>query len=398
MNKILLITNIYPLQTPENQGTPVCHFFARDWVKLGYIVVVLHVQAVYPAPFYWAAKLFQKFIAAKTGAVIYTRRESQAVKYTQEDVTIYRFPCFKWFPHRSFTRLSLENLKTYFEKQLEGSGFNPDYICAHFPNPMVELLTYFGQKYNAKTCYVSHGDEEILRKIYPDYYVLLSKIDVFGFRSETIKRKFEAMFGNKFRSFICYSGIPESYISENEHSFSNDNHFCYLGSLFELKRVQDTLIALHIAFPNNDFIFDVIGDGQQRSFLEKKSIDLGISNCVLFHGQLSRNEAQEILNQADYFIMISAHEAFGLVYLEAMGKGLITLGTKGQGIDGVIRDGENGYLCESNNPERLAEIITFITKMPIEEKNRISKAAKKTVENLTDIRTAQHYIDSVKYL
>ena len=118
MNKILLITNIYPLQTPENQGTPVCQFFARDWVKLGYIEVLLHVQAVYPAPFYWAAKLLQKFIAAKAGAVIYTRRESQAVKYKQEDVTIYRFPCFKWIPHRSFTRLSLENMKTYFEKQL----------------------------------------------------------------------------------------------------------------------------------------------------------------------------------------------------------------------------------------------------------------------------------------
>lgn len=38
VQNILLISTIYPL--PEgNHGTAVCHFFAREWVKMGYGVL-----------------------------------------------------------------------------------------------------------------------------------------------------------------------------------------------------------------------------------------------------------------------------------------------------------------------------------------------------------------------
>lgn len=43
--------------------------------------------------------------------------------------------------------------------------------------------------------------------------------------------------------------------------------------------------------------------------------------------------------------MVSAHEAFGLVYVEAMAKGCITVATAGQGIDGVIVDGKMVFVC-----------------------------------------------------
>ena len=111
--RILLITNIYPYQVGQNNGTPVCHYFARDWVTLGYEVKVLHVQAVYPYPFYWAAKLFKNFIAAKTGAVVYTERLNRIEKFKWDGVTVYRVPVFKWWPHFKFDKRSLNKLKRY---------------------------------------------------------------------------------------------------------------------------------------------------------------------------------------------------------------------------------------------------------------------------------------------
>lgn len=49
MKNVLLITSIYPrLDSDDNEGTPVCHYFARDWVKLGYRVIVVHTQSVLP--------------------------------------------------------------------------------------------------------------------------------------------------------------------------------------------------------------------------------------------------------------------------------------------------------------------------------------------------------------
>ena len=90
--------------------------------------------------------------------------------------------------------------------------------------------------------------------------------------------------------------------------------------------------------------------------------------------------------------MVSAHEAFGLVYVEAMAKGCITIATKGQGIDGVIIDGVNGFLCESCNPEALAKVIDRIRSLSTEELNSISQKAIETASELTDRKVAETYL------
>lgn len=397
--KILLITNIYPYKSGPNNGTAVCHYFARDWATLGYDVRVLHIQAVYPFLFYWAAKLFKNYIAAKTGAVVYTKRLERIDKFEWDGVIVYRVPVFKWWPHIKFTKRSLHKLKKHIVSEFESIGFAPDYICSHFPNPMLELMSFFKQKYKSKTCFVSHGETDIKGVYKEETEQLLSDVDVFGFRSESIKRRFEADYGKRLRSFICYSGVPENFLSNVNKNFQNEiPHFAFLGSLYELKRVEDTIKALHLAFPDNNFIFDIVGDGKERGNLEQLVERFNLQNCVKFYGNLPRNKAQEVISNADYFVMVSKKEAFGLVYLEAMGKGLISIGTKGQGIDGVIRDAENGFLCESQNPEMLSEKIKKLVALPIDEKIKISVAAQQTTANMTDMKMAEYYINSVKNL
>ena len=153
-----------------------------------------------------------------------------------------------------------------------------------------------------------------------------------------------------------------------------------------------------MAFPDKNFIFDIVGDGQERGNLEQLVERFNLQNCVKFYGNLPRDKAQEVISSADYFVMVSKKEAFGLVYLEAMGKGLLSIGTIGQGIDGVIRDGENGFLCESQNPEKLSDLIKKIVALSNDEKIKISLAAQQTTANMTDIKMAEYYIQSVKNL
>ena len=49
------------------------------------------------------------------------------------------------------------------------------------------------------------------------------------------------------------------------------------------------------------------------------------------------------MEESDVFAMVSSPETFGLVYIEAMAKGCVTIGSKGEGIDGVIVNNENGF-------------------------------------------------------
>ena len=102
MNNILLISTIYPIFDSQNHGTKVCHYFAQDWIKMGYNVRVVHYQAIYPRPFYWIAKLMRNYLAAKTGAVIYTTRELKVLHYNMDGVPVIRIPLYKPLPHGKF--------------------------------------------------------------------------------------------------------------------------------------------------------------------------------------------------------------------------------------------------------------------------------------------------------
>ena len=104
---ILLLSIIYPLPT-DNKGTSVCHYFAREWVKMGHNVRVVHYQAVYPRPFYWVARLNREKVTAKTGAVVYTERDKGG-RYEMEGVPVYRIPLFKPIPHGKFSRRAINN-------------------------------------------------------------------------------------------------------------------------------------------------------------------------------------------------------------------------------------------------------------------------------------------------
>ena len=101
---------------------------------------------------------------------------------------------------------------------------------------------------------------------------------------------------------------------------------------------------------------------------------------------------------SDVFIMISKDEVFGLVYLEAMARGCITIASKNEGMEGIIIDGYNGFLCEAGNHDELCKIIRIINDLPKEKINEISQNAINTARKYTDEAVAAQYINNVENL
>jgi glycosyltransferase involved in cell wall biosynthesis len=165
--------------------------------------------------------------------------------------------------------------------------------------------------------------------------------------------------------------------------------------LIPLKRVNDSIIALDKAFANKNFEFTIIGEGMEMDNLKKLVSSLNLNHNISFTGKLDRDKVQEKLKEVDCFIMVSESEAFGLVYLEAMSKGCITIGAKGQGIDGIIVHGINGFLCESANPEKLADLLTHIQSLTVKQLAIISQNAIDTTVNMTDCKVAESYINNI---
>ena len=397
MKNILLITNIYPMLDKSYTGTKVCHFYTKEWVDMGYNVKVVHFITRFPKTFYLFGKIFGEIIKAKTGNIVFTNVPKNYTKYTLDGVPILLMPLFKLIPHTGFKKRIINRALKKIYQEFEKEDFIPDIITGHFALPQLQIIHNLKQNYiNANTCLVLHSEGYSIPKIYPKYKTYFESIDIWGFRSEAFRKSFESIFGKQRNSFICYSGIPKEYINECiSKDFQGINHFSFLGSLYRLKRVEDTIKSLKNVYGNKYFRFDIIGEGAERGNIERLIKELNLDKNVKLYGEIERNQAQNFLAESQCFIMVSSREAFGLVYIEAMAKGCITIGTKGQGIDGVIKHGENGFLCNSSSVEELTTLIGYIINLSNSELVKISNAAIETAKKLTDRKVAEHYLNSI---
>lgn len=393
MKRILLVTPLYPIFSKENNTTSVCHFFARDWVKMGYEVIVIHIQAEYP----WLTRFLMNIRSRISGIVpgggyFYKKRLKATEFYEVDGVPIYRIPVNKLLPRCQYSECSLKRLSNKVEKILNERGFIPDIITGHMMEwDIIPIIN----KYNAKTCMVLHGPGEGLsepKKLW-NYY------DIYGYRSKGIQRGFESNCMIPQKSFICYSGIPEKYITDsNSHDFSGQSlsKFIYVGDFITRKFPSALMDALSQVYPKKDFSLEYIGKGHLHEEMENKRQSLGLESQVTFVGRIPRDEIKSRYDKADCQIMISEGEAFGLVYLEAMARGCIVIGSKNEGIDGIVEDGVNGFLCEAGNVNELAEIIKRINSLSAAEKTAISNNAIETARKFTDEKAAALYAEDLK--
>lgn len=399
MKSILLISTIYP-RPDGNIGTRVCHYFTKEWVKMGYEVRVVHIQAIYPSFFYWLAKIARKKIVARTSAVVYTHRDDKIEYYNMDNVPIIRIPIYKPIPHGAFIRKGINKALNTIIEYNKKTGFVPNIIIGHFPNPQLEILYALKQYYGeCKTCQVLHLPKEIDQldsvygKLLPKF---ASNIDVWGFRFKHLSDLFSARYGQPNKTFICYSGVPFSYIREGKREVKTPlKDFLFVGEMIERKYPERLIDALMHSYPAKDFHINYIGEGDLKHKIQERIQKEHLDNCISVLGKIPRDSIKKQYDKADCFIMISKGEAYGLVYLEAMARGCITIASKNEGFDGVIIDGENGFLCEAGDANELSKIIKRINGMPLEELQRISDNAIETAKSLTDEKAAKRYLEDL---
>lgn len=131
---------------------------------------------------------------------------------------------------------------------------------------------------------------------------------------------------------IALSGQDRAALATMEVSPSPGVRFLALGNLLGLKGTHLGLRAFARAeLP--DASFWIVGDGPERSRLQRLARELGLGDHVVFWGSLPRQEAFGRLAEADVLVHPSLHDSGGMVCLEAMaaGKPVVCLDLGGPG-------------------------------------------------------------------
>ncbi|MCB5229724.1 MAG: glycosyltransferase family 4 protein [Candidatus Cloacimonetes bacterium] len=123
----------------------------------------------------------------------------------------------------------------------------------------------------------------------------------------------------------------------------------------------------------------IVGDGAQRENLSKLILDLDLQRQVHMVLAKSNEIVRQLYPLFDLFALPSYSESFGIVYVEAMEAGIPVIGVRGQGIDGVVIDGENGLLCQPKDQASLHEKISWVMEHP-EAAKEMAKKGQTTVK------------------
>jgi glycosyltransferase involved in cell wall biosynthesis len=101
--------------------------------------------------------------------------------------------------------------------------------------------------------------------------------------------------------------------------------------------------------------FVVVGDGLERSNLERYAEALGVGDIVRFVG--IRRDVPQLLAAADVVTLTSDEEAFPLALLEAMAAGRPIIATRVGSLDEMVIEGETAHLMPVDDEISFAEAL-----------------------------------------
>lgn len=136
----------------------------------------------------------------------------------------------------------------------------------------------------------------------------------------------------------------------------------------------------------------IVGDGEERSNIEKCINKLGIEKNVILAGY--EPKPAEYIALMDIFLLSSLSEGTSMTLLEAMSVGKPCVVTDAGGNPEIIINNENGFVAPNDNSEEFASSINQLIDSPILY-SKLSAASKNIFEAKFTERKMNQYFDKL---
>lgn len=206
-------------------------------------------------------------------------------------------------------------------------------------------------------------------------------------RSFALRNKFLKLYPQyENKTFTAPSGVDESIIIERTPLQNRDRiKVLTCANYKKSKNIEQVLKALNGL---ENFELTVIGQNTNTPVLQK------LNPKAVFKGFQPREKVLEEMRECDIFILPSKGETFGMVYLEAMASGCITVCTKDDGIDGIIKNNVNGFTTTPSSQE-IRELLLSIKNMDNDRLKALSHNSFNTIKQYTKKACAEQYLQQI---
>jgi glycosyltransferase involved in cell wall biosynthesis len=205
----------------------------------------------------------------------------------------------------------------------------------------------------------------------------LQSIDGFIFNSEATRHAVEALRGEKVSGVVAYPSGNRFDVTISPHTIVQRAHaagpfkMIFVGNIIPRKGLHTLIESLGLIH-DLDWQLSIIGKmdvdpdyiQQIHRLVEAKKL----KNKVEFFGKLPAEQLKEKFMDSHSLVVPSTYEGFGIVYLEAMGFGVVPIATTAGGAREIIFSGQDGYLVPVEDVLVLADRLRCI----IEDRSQLA--------------------------
>ncbi|WP_293727360.1 glycosyltransferase family 4 protein [uncultured Phascolarctobacterium sp.] len=161
--------------------------------------------------------------------------------------------------------------------------------------------------------------------------------------------------------YHIYNPVDQKLIRNNNY-LGNNKKIISVGRLCYQKNYPMLIkIAKEVLDKNEDWSWDIYGDGPDKQEIEMLIKYYDIEDRVVLKGQV--NNLYEIYQKYDFLVMTSHYEGFGMVLLEALSNNLPLIAFDVEcGPREVIVDNINGYLIKPFDVKKMIQSVDMLCK------------------------------------
>lgn len=202
--------------------------------------------------------------------------------------------------------------------------------------------------------------------------ILASRASAFVVYGSASKSYVEKLGVPSEKVFVGINTVDTSFFREQTRAVREQlpptdlKHLTYIGHLSRQKKVSDLVkTVIHLAQKRDDFIFEIIGDGEELPILRNLVSINQLGERIVFRGYQQKEDLPKYLARSNGFLLQPGFDKWGLVLNEAMAAGVPCVAPRHAcAVQDLLKESDLGLVIDYSDREHFTEAIEWLLDNP----------------------------------